>query len=133
MRRMMVDTLGYDFTEDRLDCIMATMFTNRTLPDILYYYRRDGGEARDERYDARYGQDRLCRLFYYVSCWFMFPLVHDNALYSRLEMGPLCGEILYHIKSTLAATGTTETGVTPKMARNTTTGCSFICTKYVKS
>ena len=86
MRRMMVDTTGYDFTEYRVDCLMTTMCTDRTLPDILNYYVRDEGGADDKCYGAQYSRDRFCRLFYYVSCRFMFPLVHNDALYSRLGM-----------------------------------------------
>ena len=57
MRRMMVDTMGYEFTEDGVDCLMTTMCTNRTLPDILNDYKRDEGEADDDCYDARYVWD----------------------------------------------------------------------------
>ena len=52
MIRIMVKTMGYDFMEDAVDCIMNTMCTNRTLLDILKNYGRDEGEANDERYDA---------------------------------------------------------------------------------
>ena len=57
MRRMIVDTIGYNFTEDGLDCLMTTMCTNMTLLDVLNDYERDEGEADDERYDTRYGRD----------------------------------------------------------------------------
>ena len=52
LRRIMVKTMGYNFMEDAVDCIMNTMCTNRTLLDILKNYGRDEGEANDERYDA---------------------------------------------------------------------------------
>ena len=57
LRRMMVDTMGYEFTEDGVDCLMTTMCTKRTLPDILNDYKRDEGEADDDCYDARYVRD----------------------------------------------------------------------------
>ena len=83
LRKMMVETMGYYFTGDGVDCLMTTMCTDRTLLEVLNNYGRYEGEADDERYNARYGRDRFRRLFDYVSRQIMFPLVHDNALYSR--------------------------------------------------
>ena len=128
MRRMMVDTMGYDFTEDGVDFLMTTMCTNRTLPDVLNDYERDEGEAEDDCYDARYVRDRFRRLFDYVSRRVMFPLVHNNALYSRLGMGPLWVDILDQIESAVVVTETGGTTTT-----NTKMWRSLLCTKYVKS
>ena len=120
--RMMVDTTGEYFTEDRVDCLMTTMCTNMTLPEILDNYGRDEGDADDELYDARYGWDRFRRLFDYVSRRFMFPLVHYNALYSRLGVGTLWGEISDQIESEVAATAMTAIGDTKTTTlMNTTT------------
>ena len=52
LRRLMVDTMPYNFMEDMVHYLMTTMCTNRTLPDILNDYGRDEGEAENERYDA---------------------------------------------------------------------------------
>ena len=82
-----------------MDCLMPTMCTDRTLTYVLNDCGRDEGEANNERYNARYCRDRFRRLFDYVSRRVMFPLVHCDALYSRLGMGSLWGEILYQIES----------------------------------
>ena len=121
MRRMMVETMGYNFTEDGVDCIITTMCTNRNLTDVLNDYRRDEVEANDERYNAQYGWDRFRRLFDDIPCWVIFTLVHNDALYSRSGMGPLWGDILDHIKLVVDATAATAMGGTMTTVKNTTT------------
>ena len=121
LRRMMVETMGYYSTEDRVYCPMTNMCTNRTLPGVLNDYGRYEVEADDEHYDAQYVRDRFHTMFDCVSRRFMFPLVHDNDLYSRFGMGPIWGEILYQIDSAVAATAKTETGGTTMATTNTTT------------
>ena len=112
LRRMMVETMGYNFTEDGVDCIITTMCTNRNLTDVLNDYRRDEVEANDERYNAQYGWDRFRRLFDDIPCWVMFTLVHNDALYSRSGMGPLWGDILDQIDLSVAAKATGGTTTT---------------------
>ena len=51
----------------------------------------------------------------------MFPLVHDDALYYRLGMVPLWGDILDHIELAVDATATTSTVDTMTTVKNTTT------------
>jgi len=91
LKTIMVEELGNDFSNNVHDCLMTTMCTDRKLPEILDDYGRSNG-------GGKYGENIFQRFVDFGTYYYLYPLVHNDAAYSKLGMGPLWYEIIANIK-----------------------------------
>lgn len=90
IRRFMEDQLSHD--HGLFDCLMTTICTDRPLPEQF-------GD-----YDT-YKSTTFDQIATYHTRNHSFPLLYNNAEYSKLSIGPLWAEILDHITPVVGQTG----------------------------
>eukprot|EP00548_Thalassiothrix_antarctica_P000756 CAMPEP_0194144382 /NCGR_PEP_ID=MMETSP0152-20130528/13449_1 /TAXON_ID=1049557 /ORGANISM="Thalassiothrix antarctica, Strain L6-D1" /LENGTH=629 /DNA_ID=CAMNT_0038844219 /DNA_START=146 /DNA_END=2035 /DNA_ORIENTATION=+ len=101
LRTMVINELG--FTSDPLDCLMTTICTDRTLPDVLNDYHHHSSTGNNKKdYTTLYGPDRFERLYKFAVQQIVFPFLYNKNAYSKLAMGPLWSEIMERILPVLS-------------------------------
>eukprot|EP00547_Thalassionema_nitzschioides_P006642 CAMPEP_0194217684 /NCGR_PEP_ID=MMETSP0156-20130528/21979_1 /TAXON_ID=33649 /ORGANISM="Thalassionema nitzschioides, Strain L26-B" /LENGTH=583 /DNA_ID=CAMNT_0038946799 /DNA_START=48 /DNA_END=1799 /DNA_ORIENTATION=- len=91
---MIEKELGVKEMTSPLECLMTTICTDRTLPDILDDYERKPTNKTAAKWEASYANNRFERLMKLGTQVEVFPFLHNDATYSKLAMGPLWAEIL---------------------------------------
>jgi len=97
LRKMMVDTMGRDFSGNVVDCLMTSICTDRPLPDVISDYGNASSEKESE-YAEKYGSNRFERLINFEVETETFHHRYNDAAYSKLGIGPLWHEILRQIR-----------------------------------
>eukprot|EP00566_Odontella_aurita_P007066 CAMPEP_0113539014 /NCGR_PEP_ID=MMETSP0015_2-20120614/7689_1 /TAXON_ID=2838 /ORGANISM="Odontella" /LENGTH=746 /DNA_ID=CAMNT_0000438659 /DNA_START=127 /DNA_END=2367 /DNA_ORIENTATION=+ /assembly_acc=CAM_ASM_000160 len=131
---MMVETMGRDFMDNAVDCLMTTLCTDRPLPDPIDDYRGEldrfgtgkgkGGATEttetpaappppppdSSKYDAAYGPHRFARTMDFGVRQWTYPYTYNDAAYSKLGMGPLWKEIVDRMMTVLRPEASKEGG-----------------------
>jgi len=94
---MIQKELGVKSIPSPLDCLMTTICTDRKLPDIIDDYYHKSANKTSDQWDATYGNNRFDRLSKLAIQTEVFPFLHNDAIFSKLGMGPLWAEILDEI------------------------------------
>ncbi|MGK3752006.1 MAG: hypothetical protein ACI8RD_004310 [Bacillariaceae sp.] len=68
MRQLIKDELlrGADVNFGGIDCLMTSICTDRSLPDVINDYKLKSEEVDDNQYTKKYGRNRFERLMNYV-------------------------------------------------------------------
>ena len=85
---------------EAVDCLMTTMCTDRTLPDVLNDYKGEVPVTTDDSSNP-YGENRFKRLFQNQVDRFALLYRDNDAAFAKLAMAPLWMEILTTINGIL--------------------------------
>ena len=78
MQQLIKDELlrGADVTFGATDCLMSSICTDRSLPDVINDYKLKSSEVDDNQYTKKYGPNRFERLMNYVRIICMYVCIY---------------------------------------------------------
>eukprot|EP00531_Pseudo-nitzschia_arenysensis_P018394 CAMPEP_0116123460 /NCGR_PEP_ID=MMETSP0329-20121206/4763_1 /TAXON_ID=697910 /ORGANISM="Pseudo-nitzschia arenysensis, Strain B593" /LENGTH=607 /DNA_ID=CAMNT_0003617383 /DNA_START=116 /DNA_END=1939 /DNA_ORIENTATION=- len=76
------------------DCMMTSICTDRSIPDVIRDYGNATKSAKDDAYTSKYGPNRFERLRDYVVQNKTFVSRFNDSELSKMDMGPLWAEMM---------------------------------------
>ncbi len=76
------------------DCMMTSICTDRTLPEVIRDYGDAPKTANDDSYTSKYGPNRFSRLRDFIIQNKTFVGLFNGSELSKMDMGPLWAEIM---------------------------------------